>query len=402
MRRFFVTRQFIKSISSPLNTSPLPSTHPLSTHPTNTPLQHWHFIILNWHHHGRLGSLVASDQNQVARHRRIHRLRLHRVLRVLFIVALLRALQPLVRELHRQLLRSRALRRRNDHVPLVRPRVHRPLRLDERAHLVHALLREVLLQVVERHVLAVRLHHVRAHAQRVLRAVLRLTRHARAYAHRLLHLLLEHATDLVVRLDLLVQEVHATLRHHRRLLRLEQAAQIREDHAVARRQPRAHVAVGEYVDRHAARAVRGALRRSLHDHLLDLLQLGVVVEQEVALVQLGHRVVVQVQELCGCDVESVFVGLGNERLQVLLVALTARNHIDRRVLRFMTNPQHAPSQWTRCSSCASASGICNRSRCALPSRPSRIPAHPSATNINYLPPSISSAAAHFQSSAAPC
>lgn len=93
-----------------------------------TQLQKRHLIALNRHHHRRIGRLVPSHQDQVALHGVLHSLRLDRLLRVGLHKPLLSTLHALVRELHGQLLRALSLGGGDDHVPLVRPRVHRPAR----------------------------------------------------------------------------------------------------------------------------------------------------------------------------------------------------------------------------------------------------------------------------------
>ena len=96
----------------------------------------------------------------------------------------------------------------------------------------------------------------------------------------------------------------------------------------------------EHGDRHRAVGVRRALRRSLHDHLLNLLQLRVVVEEEVALVQLGDGVVVEIEEVGGGDIEAVLSRLRHQRLQILLMALAPGDHVNGRILH-ITSPKRS-------------------------------------------------------------
>ena len=103
--------------------------------------------------------------------------------------------------------------------------------------------------------------------------------------------------------------VHAPLRHLGGLLRLQQATQVRENHAVARGEARAHRIVRVQRDRLVPERVRGALGRAAREQLVDFAQLRIIFEEVAAIIEAENGVVVEMQELGGRRFEPVFIRL---------------------------------------------------------------------------------------------
>ena len=221
----------------------------------------------------------------------------------------------------------------------MRPRVDRSFRLQVGAELLYTLLAVVLFQVVKRLELAVRSDDVKRHADLVFGALLRVTASPRPYAHRLVVLLLEYMLDLGVRLDLLVQKLHSSLRHGGSLLRLEKTAEVRENHAIAGGEARFHGCIGVESHRNVPSSVCCASRRTLVHELPDLLKLRIVFEEITTLVQLENRIIVESEKLVRRSIETVFVCLSDQTLNILLVVHITSYHINRRTLRLDRLPK---------------------------------------------------------------